>query len=122
MKMALLELLTRIAVVVIIGIILPEIRRLLAVQTQNAKYKQIQEWALQAVKAAEQIHNKAKKNDPTGEIRREYARKAILRICYRLGVALTDEDIRALIEAAVNEVNNSGAYVIECGEVKEDES
>lgn len=120
MKTELITLLIRLIILVITAFVVPALKKWLEARTENEKLQQIKTWALQAVKAAEQMHNKAKKDDPTGEIRREYARKAILRICSRLGVTLTDRDVEALIEAAVQEVNGSGYYLCAEEEVTED--
>jgi hypothetical protein len=46
-----------------------------------------------------------RKTDPTGEERRKYAHKLISMTAMRLGVALTDNEIDSLIQAAVKELN-----------------
>ena len=46
-----------------------------------------------------------RKTDPTGEDRRKYAHRLINMTAMRLGIALTDDEIDSMIQAAVKELN-----------------
>ena len=118
-KIELATLLIRVVCLGIVGFALPALRKWISTKIENEKLVQVQAWARQAVRAAEQLHNKAKKDDPTGEIRRKFARELIIVACKRIGVVLTEEDIRILIEAAVHEINAAGTWLIEEEEEKE---
>ena len=72
------------------------------VKAENEKFAQIRQTAETAVYAAEQL---MRKTDPTGEERRKYAHKLIATTAMRLGIALTDNEIDSMIQAAVKELN-----------------
>ena len=58
-----------------------------------------------AVYAAEQLYNTMEHADPSGEIRRKYAARAVSIAAARAGIALTDSDIDNIVQAAVQELN-----------------
>ena len=102
MKLEIITLVIRLAIAVMTGICIPAFRTWLKAKTENEKYEQIRQTADTAVYAAEQL---MRKTDPTGEERRKYAHKLIAATAMRLGVALTDNEIDSLIQAAVKELN-----------------
>lgn len=118
MKAETLEILLRIAVLAVTWVIVPAVKKWIEAKTDNEKLERIKQWARTAVAAAEQIYNHAKKSDPEGTLRRGYARKAIVYMAHKCGISLTEEEIEAMIEAAVNEINGSKLNVIECMEAE----
>ena len=102
MKVEIITLVIRLAIAVMTGICIPAFRHWLKAKTENEKYEQIRQTAETAVYAAEQL---MRKTDPTGEDRRKYAHKLISMTAMRLGVALTDDEIDSMIQAAVKELN-----------------
>lgn len=106
MKIELLTLAVRIITLVITAFVIPALRTWLKKKTENEKLAQVQEWAAKAVQAAEQIHKKARKDDPTGTKRRKFAVNFLEHLCIKHGVLLSKDEIEVLIEAAVDEVNN----------------
>jgi hypothetical protein len=92
----------RLAIAIMTGICIPAFKHWLDTKTENEKLKQIRDTAETAVYAAEQL---MKKTDPDGEERRKYAHKLIAATAMRLGVALTDNEIDSMIQAAVKELN-----------------
>ena len=105
MKMEIITTLIRIAVLVAVGIIIPALRTWITTRTENEKMMQIKQWAYSLVWAAEQLHNKVAKDDPDGEKRKKYAYNALNRFALKMGIALSGEEIEAMIECAVHELN-----------------
>ena len=97
MKLEIITLLLRLAIVVITCVIAPTVKHWLETSTENAKMESVREAAWSAVYAAEQLYNTMERADPSGEIRRKYAARA--------GIALTDSDIDNIVQAAVQELN-----------------
>ena len=79
---------------IITGVLIPYIKT----KTTREQRESIYTIVFHAVKAAEQL---LKKNDPTGEKRKEY----VINYLSNKGVKLTIEDLDVLIEAAVRELN-----------------
>ena len=102
MKIEIITLIIRLAIAVMTGICIPAFKRWLDVKAENEKLQQIRQTAETAVYAAEQL---LKKTDPDGEERRKYAHKLIAATAMRLGIALTDNEIDSMIQAAVKELN-----------------
>ena len=105
MKLEIITLLLRLAIVVITCVIAPTVKHWLETSTENAKMESIREAAWSAVYAAEQLYNTMERTDPSGEIRRKYAARAVSIAAARAGIALTDSDIDNIIQAAVQELN-----------------
>lgn len=93
-------------IAVMIAVVIPAIKTWLERKTENEKLDQIKQWAYTAVNAAERAYKDYKVTDPKGIKRKEYARVAIMAVSSRLGLKLTDKEINAMIEAAVEEMNN----------------
>lgn len=105
MKMELLTLLIKVAVVVITGYIAPAAKRWLESRAEDARVERLKGWARQAVNAAQQIYKKMGVEDPTGERRRKDAVRFLVEACRRANIQLEETEIDALIEAAVYELN-----------------
>ena len=105
MKLEIITLLLRLAIVVITCVIAPTVKHWLETSTENAKMESIREAAWSAVYAAEQLYNTIEHADPSGEIRRKYAARAVSFAAARAGIALTDSDIDNIVQAAVQELN-----------------
>ena len=105
MKLEIITLLLRLAIVVITCVIAPTVKHWLETSTENTKMESIREAAWSAVYAAEQLYNTMKHADPSGEIRRKYAARAVSIAAARAGIALTDSDIDNIVQAAVQELN-----------------
>lgn len=105
MKLEIITLLLRLAIVVITCVIAPTVKHWLETSTENVKMESIREAAWSAVYAAEQLYNTMECADPSGEIRRKYAARAVSIAAARAGIALTDSDIDNIVQAAVQELN-----------------
>ena len=105
MKLEIITLLLRLAIVVITCVIAPTVKHWLETSTENAKMESVREAAWSAVYAAEQLYNTMEHADPSGEIRRKYAARAVSMAAARAGIALTDSDIDNIVQAAVQELN-----------------
>lgn len=105
MKLEIITTIIRVAIVILTGLVVPAIRKWLNAKTNDEAMSEVKQWAYTVVWAAEQIHNKAKKDDPTGTLRREYAHEAIERMGLKLGLVLSSDEIEAMIECAVHELN-----------------
>ena len=105
MKLEIITLLLRLAIVVITCVIAPTVKHWLDTSTDNAKMESIREAAWSAVYAAEQLYNTMEHADPSGEIRRKYAARAVSMAAARAGITLTDSDIDNIVQAAVQELN-----------------
>ena len=105
MKLEIITLLLRLAIVVITCVIAPTVKHWLETSTENAKMESVREAAWSAVYAAEQLYNTMEHADPSGEIRRKYAARAVSIAAARAGIALTDSDIDNIVQAAVQELN-----------------
>lgn len=99
------ELIIRVVVLVMAGIIIPALKKWIETKTQNEKINQIKDAARTAVYAAEQIYNTVEKADPDGVERRNLVRSAINRAAYKVGIALSEKEIEQIMEAAVKELN-----------------
>lgn len=102
MKLEIITLIIRLAIAIMTGICIPAFKRWLDVNAENEKFAQIRQTAETAVYAAEQL---MRKTDPDGEERRKYAHRLISDTATRLGIALTDNEIDSMIQAAVKELN-----------------
>lgn len=105
MKLEIITTIIRIAIVILTGLVVPAIRKWLNTKTNDEAMSEVKQWAYTVVWAAEQLHNKAKKDDPTGTLRRKYAYEAIERMGLKLGLVLSNDEIEAMIECAVHELN-----------------
>ena len=105
MKLEIITLLLRLAIVVITCVIAPTVKHWLETSTENTKMESIREAAWSAVYAAEQLYNTMKHADPSGEIRRKYAARAVSIAAAKVGIVLTDDDIDNIGQAAVQELN-----------------
>ena len=105
MKLEIITLLLRLAIVVITCVIAPTVKHWLETSTENTKMESIREAAWSAVYAAEQLYNTMKHADPSGEIRRKYAARAVSIAAAKVGIVLTDDDIDNIVQAAVQELN-----------------
>ena len=95
----------RIVILLIVYILIPTLKKWIDAKSENEAIATVKQWAYTVVWAAEQIHNKAKHDDPTGDLRRKYAYEAIERMAFKLGLALSEKEINAMIECAVHELN-----------------
>ena len=102
MKLEIITLIIRLVIAVMTGICIPAFKHWLDIKAENEKFAQIRQTAETAVYAAEQL---MKKTDPDGEERRKYAHRLIAMAAMRLGIALTDDEIDSMIQAAVKELN-----------------
>ena len=93
---------TRLAIAVVCCIVAPVVKHWIETQTQNEKFERVKQAAETAVYAAEQLMQKA---DPTGKERYNFAVSAILAASDKAGIKLTDDEIKSIIEAAVQELN-----------------
>lgn len=115
MRMEILELLIRLAVLVMAGIVIPAFRRWLNARTDNERLNKIRSWVYDAVYAAEQIYNHTEKLDPDGSKRKKYVHNAVMKICLNNKILITDRELDILIEAAVNTINSIHAANTEGG-------
>lgn len=115
MKMEILELLIRLAVLVMAGIVIPAFRKWLNARTDNEQLNKIRSWVYDAVYAAEQIYNHAEKLDPDGSKRKKYVHSAVMKICLNNKILITDRELDIMIEAAVNTINSIHAANTEGG-------
>jgi len=115
MKIEIIKILIQVAILFITGIVIPALKKWIDAKSENEAIATVKGWAYTVVWAAEQIHNKAKHDDPTGAIRRKYAHEAIERMALKLGLALSEKEIDAMIECAVHELN--GCRVPVTGEI-----
>lgn len=106
MALEIIELLIRLAVLVMAGIVIPAFKRWLNKKSESEDLEKVRAWTYAAVYAAEQLYNKAEKIDPDGTIRKKYARNAVVKICLTSGIAVSEKEIDVLIEAAVNTLNS----------------
>ena len=105
MKLEIITTIIRIVIVFLTGFVVPAVRKWLTARTKDEAMNTVKQWAYTVVWAAEQIHNKAKKDDPTGTLRKKYAHEAIERMGLKLGLVLSNDEIEAMIECAVHELN-----------------
>lgn len=126
MKLEILELLIRLAVLIMAGIVVPAFKKWLDTRTENEQIEKVHSWVYAAVGAAEQIYNHAEKLDPDGSKRKKYVHNSVMRICINNKILITDRELDILIEAAVNTLNsihvadNDTAGGEEDGESEED--
>lgn len=117
-KMQVITTVIRIAILLIVYILVPAAKKWIDAKSENETIATIKEWAHTAVWAAEQIHNKAKHDDPTGNLRRKYAHEAIEKTALKLGVVLSESEIDDIIECAVHELNDCRGTLINTEEAK----
>lgn len=123
MKLEILELLIKLAVLVMAGIVVPAFRKWLQTKTENEQMEKIRGWVYSAVYAAEQIYNHAEKIDPDGSMRKKYAKNTVMKICMNSGILITNRELDTLIEAAVNTLNSlQAADTIPAGGEEDGES
>ena len=101
MKMQILELLVRIVVLVMVGFVLPALKRWLNTKVENEQMNKVRTWVKYAVYAAEQMYNRARQIDSDGGMRKKYVYNFVMRICADRGIKITEDELNALIEAAV---------------------
>ena len=99
MKMEILELLIRLAVLVMAGIVIPAFRRWLNARTDNERLNKIRSWVY----------------DADGSKRKKYVHNAVMKICLNNKILITDRELDILIEAAVNTINSIHAANTEGG-------
>ena len=116
MKLEILELLIRLAMLVMAGIVIPAFKRWLEARTESETLEKIRGWVYAAVSAAEQLYNHAEKLDPSGEKRKKYVHNSVMKICLNNGIAITDRELDILIEAAVNTLNSIHSAQAEGGD------
>lgn len=107
MKAELLKLVVQIITLLIAGYLAPAVMTWLAEKAEDARLARIKDWALKAVKAAEQLYKDYEKSDPEGKNRLKIAYDILYGINSRCKLGLSDEEIRILIEAAVHEINHT---------------
>lgn len=105
MKLEIITAISRIVVIIFTGVLFPLLKEWISTRTENSKWSQLKEYAVTAVWAAEQIYNKAEKADPDGKLRKNYAMQAIAIMADRLGLTLTEAEIKTLVESAVTDIN-----------------
>lgn len=111
MKIEILTLIIRLGILFVSGFLAPALKAWLESKAEDARIERLKGYARQAVEAAEQIHKKAQKDDPDGEKRRKFAREALNRMGYKMGLALSQDEIDALIEAAVWQLNRESRAI-----------
>ena len=94
--MELLKLTIMIAALVTTRYVVPWIKA----KTQNETMQVLIDWAMQAVLAAEQVHQAE-----AGPERKAIVTKFIKQILQQKNIALSDEEIDVMIEAAVKQMN-----------------
>ena len=102
MGLRIIELLVRLAILIMAGIIVPAFKRWLDTKAENEKFERIRQVAETAVYAAEQLMHNV---DPDGTERYNFVVSAILATKDKIGINLTDDEIKTIIEAAVQELN-----------------
>lgn len=112
MRIEIMTLIVRLGILIVTGFIVPSLKIWLESKAEDARIERLKGFARQAVEAAEQIHKKALADDPNGSKRREFAGKALNRMSYKMGLALSQDEIDALIEAAVWEINRESKAAI----------
>lgn len=106
MKLEIFELIIRLAVLIMAGVVLPVFKRWLVKKNENEDMEKVRSWVYAAVYAAEQIYNHAEKVDPEGTIRKKYAMNTVMKILLNHKIAITERELDVLIEAAVNTLNS----------------
>lgn len=112
MKVELMKLGVQIITLLITAYLAPAVLDWLAQKSEDARENRVKDWAVKAVRGAEQVYRDYAKTDPYGIKRTNYAREIIRRANKRYRMALTEDDIDALIEAAVQELSIAGTYVL----------
>lgn len=112
MKVELMKLGVQIITLLITAYLAPAALDWLAQKSEDARENRVKDWAVKAVRGAERVYRDYAKTDPCGIKRRNYAREIIRRANKRYRMALTEDDIDALIEAAVQELSIAGTYVL----------
>lgn len=97
------KLLVQFATLIIVAYLAPAAKDWLAQKSEDFRESRVKEWAYKAVLSAEQVYKDYATKDPNGTKRKKHAREILRRINKRVGLCLTDDDIDALIEAAVQE-------------------
>jgi hypothetical protein len=120
MKAELLKLVVQIITLLIAGYIAPAIMSWLTERVEDTRMARIKDWALKAVKAAEQLYKDYEDSDPNGSKRRKIAITTLEGINARCKLGLSEEEIMVLVEAAVHEINH--ADISYCGILPEMEA
>ena len=118
MTAEIITLVLRLAMCIMVGIVVPAFKKWLEAKTENEKYEQLKKAAETAVYAAEQMCKAANQLDPEGTERKKIAKHAISRAAIRLGLAITDQELEEILEAAVQELN---FFTREEGEVTDED-
>lgn len=90
-------------ILIVTAYLAPAAKDWLTQKSEDFREARVKEWAYKAVLSAEQIYKDYATKDPHGVKRKKHAREILRRINKRCGLCLTDDDIDALIEAAVQE-------------------
>lgn len=90
-------------ILIVTAYLAPAAKDWLTQKSEDFREARVKEWAYKAVLSAEQIYKDYATRDPNGVKRKKHAREILRRINKRCGLCLTDDDIDALIEAAVQE-------------------
>lgn len=102
MILEILTLLTRLAIAVVCWVVAPVVKHWIETQTENEKIERIKQAAETAAYAAEQLMCQA---DPTGTKRYNFVVSAVLAASEKVGIKLSEDEIKTIIEAAVQELN-----------------
>ena len=108
MKVELLKLAIQALTLVIAGFIAPAVLSWLHEKSEDARMNRVKDWALKAVKAAEQVYRDYEIRDPHGTKRKQLALKILKRANIRCKLGLSDDELEALLQAAVHDVNYFG--------------
>ena len=106
MKLEIIELLIKLAMLVLAGIVIPAFKKWLNARIETETLEKIRGWVYAAVSAAEQIYNHAEKLDPDGSKRKKFVHNSVMKICLNNGITISDRELDILIEAAVNTLNS----------------
>ena len=90
-------------ILIVTAYLAPAAKDWLTQKSEDYREARVKEWAYKAVLSAEQVYKDYATKDPHGVKRKKHAREILRRINKRCGLCLTDDDIDALIEAAVQE-------------------
>ena len=105
MTVEIITLILRLAIVVMGGFVVPAFRKWIQTKTENENMNRLKAAAETAVYAAEQMHKATGDVEEYRELRRKFAHDAISRTAHKIGIVLTEAEINALMEAAVQELN-----------------
>ncbi len=97
--------LIRLGILVITGFIAPAFKAWLSQKAEDARWSRIISWAEMAVAAAEQQYKDYAKRDPDGTRRKRFAARVLAEVLRKAGIALSEDEMTALIESAVADLN-----------------